>query len=332
LRDPAQRQTVLLVVDEKLLLERFLAARLPGQPPCQALDSRRVVGRPPGAQELADVLQAVRVGREIEVRVDHREDVAGTRSDAVDDRCLFVVRGPPDPVEEALLVAAVMIQGIVLESFDDPRARLPDGYLLGRVVGPEGVARGPAPFDHQQADQVVGVPVGHPLDVEVKRDARDRYRLPVEDEDLLLAEGESLEGRVVLAGRSHSPLAPTAGPVGVRELSNRDDPPAAQSLDLLPREPSEKAQIVRRLRDSPTSAPEFALVAVAVQGQRRGGFPTEIGLDLFDQPAHAPSQWLDPDPQGPASLSVDDPTLGGRWPQAPGRGNRPEGGAGRVPP
>ena len=134
----------------------------------------------------------------------------------------------------------------------------------------------------EQADQVVGVPVGHPLDVEVEGDARDGHRRPVEDEDLLLAEGQGLEGGVVLAGLSRSPLAPTAGSIGVRELSDRGDPPAAQLLDLLSRQSPEQAQVVRRLRDPPTSTPELALVAVPVQGQRRGHIPPEVGLDLFN--------------------------------------------------
>ena len=82
-----------------------------------------------------------------------------------------VVRRLPHPVEEALLVPAVMIDGIVPEPLDDLRAGLPDGLLLGRVVGPEGVARAAALLDREQADQVVEVPVGHPLDVEVEGDA-----------------------------------------------------------------------------------------------------------------------------------------------------------------
>ena len=58
----------------------------------------------------------------------------------------------------------------------------------------------------------------------------------------------------------------------------------------------------RRLRsfvasaDPPTGGPEFALVAVTVQGQRRGAVPPEVGLDLFDQPPHLPNQRLDLDP------------------------------------
>jgi hypothetical protein len=48
----------------------------------------------------------------------------------------------------------------------------------------------------------------------------------------------------------------------MRELTDRGDPPPAQLLDLLPREPPQEAQVVRRLRDPSTGGPELALVAV----------------------------------------------------------------------
>ena len=161
---------------------------------------------------------------------------------------------PPHPVEEALLVPAVMIDGIVPESLDDLCTGSPDGLLLRRVVGPEGVARAAALGDGEQADQVIGFRSGTPSTSRYEGHVRGRHRRSVEDEDLLLAEGQDLKGGIVLAGPSRSPLAPPAGPVGVRELSDRCDPPAAQLLDLLPRESPEETQVIGRLRDPPTGA------------------------------------------------------------------------------
>src|SRR5205823_5738378 len=149
LRRLAQRTSVLTVIQQELLLTRLVVARLPAQPPCQALSSGGGLGGPSGTQELADVFQAVRVGWEIEARVDHRKDVARFRPNAIDHCRLTGVCRLLHPVEEALLVPAVMIDDIVRESLDDLCAGLPDSLLLGRVVGPEGVARGTALFNRE---------------------------------------------------------------------------------------------------------------------------------------------------------------------------------------
>ena len=59
--------------------------------------------------------------------------------------------------------------------------------------------------------------------------------------------------------------------------------------------------------------------------------PPEVGLDLFDQPAHLSNQRLDPDSQGPVLLPVDDPGLGGQRPKHRGQGVGLEGEQELVP-
>src|SRR5437870_1511577 len=70
-----QRRTILQIVSQECALPCLASGGLPMHPPCHALDSRSSRLGPRAAQAAAYVLQAVRVGGEIDVGVDERKSV-----------------------------------------------------------------------------------------------------------------------------------------------------------------------------------------------------------------------------------------------------------------
>jgi hypothetical protein len=136
LRHLPQRRTVLQVVGQQLPLPRLVPGRLPPGPPHQALQPRGVGLGPRTAQAAGHVLQAVRVGREVQVGVDQRQDVYQPLQHSV--RVFFPPRRLPHPPEEGPLVAAVAEHQEVLVAAHLRQEPLEDVPLLLPRVRPEG--------------------------------------------------------------------------------------------------------------------------------------------------------------------------------------------------
>ena len=148
-------------------------------------------------------------------------------------------------------------------------ATVPNHRLLSAIVGPEGVSRGAAVHDSDEANEIIEAPVRDALNVEVKCGRVIVNRRAVQDINLLVSEGNGLEGLVVLAGLSGLSLSTPARPVGVCKLGDGRYAAAPLLLDFLFRHSPQEAQIVCLFRQPMAVSPELALVAVPVQDHTR---------------------------------------------------------------
>src|SRR5438270_11093287 len=90
---------------------------LPLLPPYDALDARCIRVRPTETQILADVLQTIRIGREVNVCINDREDVDQTRQDLISK--LVSARLLNHPPQKSRLIAAIGVEvGVRVEVED----------------------------------------------------------------------------------------------------------------------------------------------------------------------------------------------------------------------
>src|SRR5947209_17745675 len=76
-----KRLAVFPVVPDEPLFQRGVVASIPSVAEDDALDARRLAFGPPEAEVSCDLLEAVRVDGEVNVRVDHSEDVGRLTED-----------------------------------------------------------------------------------------------------------------------------------------------------------------------------------------------------------------------------------------------------------
>src|SRR5947209_11175858 len=103
-------------------------------------------GRPVEAQIPADVLETIRIGREVNVRINDREDIDHARQELV---CKLVsTRLLNHPPQKSRLIAPVGIETDILVEIHDIEKLLEQLRLLNRAVCPKRVTLlGPVSLD-----------------------------------------------------------------------------------------------------------------------------------------------------------------------------------------
>ena len=135
-----------------------------------------------------------------------------------------------------------MVQRVVLEAVDELAASVPTGLFLSAVIGPEEMGRSAVSDNGNEPNEIIEAPVRDAFDVEIKCDVGVRDRWAVQDVNFLVAEGDGLEGVVMIrppAKTSNRALLirPITRPVMIRRLP---DTPRVASLPLV------KAPIARQ--------------------------------------------------------------------------------------
>src|SRR5262249_13005582 len=135
-----QCHTVLLVVGRQRLLQSWIIRLLPSLSPNDALNTRRARMTPSTSQVFADVLQRVRVGREIDVPVDHGQHVDHPADKGLKGLPLSRRQAQSDLLQGHRLVAAIMEYCASAGERSDEFSEFPEQpSLSGFVVGPERV-------------------------------------------------------------------------------------------------------------------------------------------------------------------------------------------------
>ena len=160
-----------------------------------------------------------------------------------------------------------MKEGKVLAALQQIQEGVERLHLLVLAVRPEGVHLVAVALDHEDAQQVHETTILDALGVEEHLHLLVRDVGRAVDVDLLLADGQCLQGSVVGIARSLDSLASFPGAEGAGQLRQSEDPLAVILLQLLLAHAPEQADVVRLLRLRVAPLPELAEVAMLVERQ-----------------------------------------------------------------
>src|SRR6516165_4169074 len=254
---------VLSVVGLQGLTDLMVAADFPHVPPDKTLQPRGHGGCPAGAEETADVLEAVGPDREIDlamyVGVQVNQSLRKRFKSAI-------VRPMPLPQRRyrLSLVSTVVEDGSAWILTDHPQERLPYVHLIRGGVGPEGMMLQCARPENGHPDQIVTPLFRDALDIQEQLNGGTRDSGQFVQVDLARPDREGLQLHLERRAGRAIPLPPP-GLVQVRKLRDGEDAFLVEAPDHLRRHPGEQGQAVGLLSDGQTFLAERADWAVIVQ-------------------------------------------------------------------
>jgi hypothetical protein len=299
---PPQGLAVLPIVGQQAVLQRRVVSLLPAPPPHDALHPRGAGFRPGEAEIPGDLLQAVAVDREVDVRVDHGQDVAQPRQDQPDFR--LPARGLADPAQKRTLVAAVAVQPGVRVAAEDLQQLAEQLRLVGGCVDPERVLLPGRAVLHEHAGELAEAPLGVALQVEEDTAGSGRQLGAAQDVDLLLAQGQGLQGVRMRHLAVLGFACPPGRPEGEGKLRDREEAAAGVVADVGVGQAAEQTQVVLGRGLGQAAIAELADLAVVVEQQPRRGRNACL-TRLAQQPPGLRGDARQPGFPLPAALAVE---------------------------
>ncbi len=261
----SQFPAVILVVLNQPGFDVWVVIVIPTLPPHDAMQSRGVFVGAPESEKPSNFFEAVRISRKVNVGMDGRQHVRRSvqnhidvRMDAFGYRRLHSLQCdgfvPPE------------MQDSKIGQFADGLCELGEhGGFVGFLIRPEGVEGLLSLTHNQSADQIVGVGVRQPFDIQIHLGLRvGKASVPV-DVDGVLPNGERLQCGVTQPTRVLRPLRRPARAEGVGQLRDGEDPLTAVPGTFVLRDTSQEAEVVCRNSLLLAAVTKFAFGTMPVQ-------------------------------------------------------------------